>query len=256
MVELYGSLHAVPYTIKDVANLRASFRQEHRHTDLQDTLAYFQEQKAKDSDFYWKIKLDEDEKVENIYWIDGAARRAYKLYNDCLSFDTTYLTNIYKMPYAPFIGINSHGQSIQFGCGFLRNELTDSFVWLFQTFLDAMGGISPKNIITDQEFAMRKGIDLGFPNATHRNYRWHIMKKAQEKLGSFMGRRPQLHDDFHDCLNNSLTGNYKITYMLPCSIISCYHHITLYVIMDSISSGTPKFILLPHDMHYVTTAYL
>ena len=69
--------------------------------------------------------------MENIYWVDGAARRAYRLYNDCLSFDTTYLTNIYRMPWAPFIGINSHGQSIQFGCGFLRNEVTDSFVWLF-----------------------------------------------------------------------------------------------------------------------------
>ena len=205
MAELHGSLEAVTYTRKDVANFRASIRNEHRLTDMQDTLAYFQQLRADDRDFYYKIQLDDEDRVMNMYWIDGAARRAYKSYSDCISFDTTYLTNMYKMPCAPFIGINNHGQSVQFGCGFLRNEDTLSFVWLFQTFLEAMGGIAPRNIITYQDFAMRNGINEVFPLTTHRNCRWHIMKKAQDKLGSFMGRRPKLHADFDDCLNNSLT---------------------------------------------------
>ena len=51
-----------------------------------------------------------------MFWIDGASRRAYAKYNDIVSFDTTYMTNMYKMPCAPFIGINNHGQSIQFCC--------------------------------------------------------------------------------------------------------------------------------------------
>ena len=190
LADLHGSLHNVPYKIKDVANYRASLRLEHRLTDMQDTISYFQKLKSEDSDFFYKIKLDEDDRVENIYWIDGPARRAYKYYSDCISFDTTYLTNIYKMPCAPFIGINNHGQSIQFGCGFMRTEVTDSFVWLFETFLEAMGGVAPAHIITDQDFAMRNGIDRVFPDAIHRHCRWHIMKKAQEKLGAFMGRRP------------------------------------------------------------------
>ena len=137
--------------------------------------------------------------------MDGAARRAYKFFNDCVSFDTTYMTNIYKMPCAPFVGINSHGQSIQFGCGFLRNELTTSFEWLFETFLEAMGGVKPVNIITDQDFTMRNGIDKVFHGTRHINCRWHIMKKATEKLGSFLARRPELSADFDDCLNNSLS---------------------------------------------------
>ena len=73
------------------------------------------------------------------------------------------------MPCAPFIGINNHGQSIQFGCGFIRNELSTSFVWLFETFLEAMGGLAPTNIITDQDFAMRSAIQDVFPNTTHQN---------------------------------------------------------------------------------------
>ncbi|XP_051190098.2 protein FAR1-RELATED SEQUENCE 5-like [Lolium perenne] len=44
--------------------------------------------------------------VDRIFWVDGPAIAAYKNYIVCLSFDTTYLTNMYNMPFAPFIGIN------------------------------------------------------------------------------------------------------------------------------------------------------
>ena len=112
---------------------------------------------------------------------------------------------MYKMPCAPFIGINNHGQSVQFGCGFLRNELTDSYVWLMETFLEAMDGIAPKCIITDQDFAMRAAIDRVFPDAIHRNCRWHVMQNATEKMGSYMAAHPELHEAFNACVNNSLT---------------------------------------------------
>ena len=117
------------------------------------------------------MQLDEEDRVENIDWIDGESRRSYPLYSDCISFDSTYLTNMYKMPCAPFIGINNHGQSVQFGCGFVRNELLDSYIWLMETFLEAMNGVAPRCIIMDQDFAMRGAIDKVFPDAIHRNCR-------------------------------------------------------------------------------------
>ena len=205
MGSLYGSIEHMTYGPKEVANLRASFRREDRYTDMQGTLEYFMQLKQEDKDFFCKFLMDEENRVECMFWIDGPSRRAYKFYNDCLSFDTTYCTNIYKMPCAPFIGINCHGQSIQFGCGFLRNELTDSFIWLFETFLEAMDGLAPLNIITDQDFAMRAGIDKVFPHARHRNCRLHIVRKAQEVIGPLMSRNLELNEDFKDCLNDSLT---------------------------------------------------
>ena len=48
-----------------------------------------------------------------------------------MAFDTTYLTNKYDMPFAPFVGVNHHGQSILLGCGLVSNEDTITFVWLF-----------------------------------------------------------------------------------------------------------------------------
>jgi len=148
MSKLYGSSHFVPYHEKHVSNLRVGISAHAARSDMSETLSYFNELKKEDSDFFFKVKLDADDKVENIFWVDGVARAAYKTYNDCISFDSTYLTNIYKMPFAPFITINRHAQSIQVDCTFFRNKTADSYCWLFQAFLEAMNGLEPLNLIT------------------------------------------------------------------------------------------------------------
>jgi len=48
-------------------------------------------------------------------------------FGDVVSFDTTYLTNKYDMRFAPFVGVNHHGQSILLGCGLLSLEDTSTF---------------------------------------------------------------------------------------------------------------------------------
>jgi hypothetical protein len=205
MSKFYGRLNDMPYIEKDVSNLKSTFKHDTNHHDMQDTLAFFDQMQSEDKDFFRKLKLDKDNRVENIFWVDGPARRAYKAsYNDCISFDMTYLTNKYKMPCAPFIGINNHGQSIQLGCGFVRQELSSNFMWLFKIFKLAMGDIAPKNIITDQDTGMKAAINAVFPEANHRNCRWHVMQNATEKLGSFMAKHPELLEAFNACVNNSL----------------------------------------------------
>ena len=77
---------------------------------MQVTLDYFRELEQEDPEFFYKIKLDVDHRVECLFWVDSAARHAYiESYSDLVSFDTTYMTNKYDMPFTPFIGINKHG---------------------------------------------------------------------------------------------------------------------------------------------------
>jgi hypothetical protein len=101
-----------------------------------------------------------------------------------------------------FTGITKHDQSIQLGCGFLQNEKTDSFTWLFQTFKEAMGG-SPPCIITDQDAAMAATISIVFPESTHRNCRCHIMENVRKKMGHCLDGKKDLCADFNDCVDNS-----------------------------------------------------
>ena len=79
-------------------------------------------------------------------------------FGDVVSFDTTYLTNKYDMRFAPFVGVNHHGQSILLGCGLLSLEDTSTFTWLFQCLLWCMGNRAPDGIITDQCKAMKNAI--------------------------------------------------------------------------------------------------
>uniref|UniRef100_A0A2N9EPF4 Protein FAR1-RELATED SEQUENCE n=1 Tax=Fagus sylvatica TaxID=28930 RepID=A0A2N9EPF4_FAGSY len=140
------------------------------------------EMQAKNSNFYHALDLDDELRVRNVFWVDARSRAAYESFNDVITFDTTYLTNKYDMPFAPFIGINHHGESIILGCGLLSSEDTDSFVWVFRQWLQSMCDIAPKAIITDQCQAMRRAIEIVFSETVHRWCIWHITMKLPVKL--------------------------------------------------------------------------
>jgi hypothetical protein len=74
---------------------------------------------------------------------------AYDFFGDVITLDTTYLTNSYDMPFAHFVGINHHGQSILLGAGLISSDDTNTFVWLFKCWLECMNGQAPKAIMTD-----------------------------------------------------------------------------------------------------------
>ncbi|TVU19215.1 hypothetical protein EJB05_35353, partial [Eragrostis curvula] len=203
MCELYGGEQNVPYTVCDCKNLRKSYGAENEGKDMKKTFELFDEMKKQDPDFFYDYTLHIFGRVEHLFWIDGESVRQFAHYGDCISFDTTYCTNKYNMPCAPFIGINRHGQSIQLGCGFLRNEKTESFVWLFERFKIACG--VPAYIITDQAAAIAAAIEKVFPEAVHRLCRWHIMENVRKHMGAFLSGNKQLADDFNDCISNSFS---------------------------------------------------
>ena len=82
-----------------------------------------------------------------------------------VTFDTMYLVNKYNMPFAPFVSINHHEQSILLGCGLILGEDTYTFRWLFESWLICMSGVPPNAIITNQDKAMKKPIEIVFPKA-------------------------------------------------------------------------------------------
>ncbi|XBJ23490.1 hypothetical protein VPH35_001621 [Triticum aestivum] len=146
---------------------------------------YFLRMQSKDPDFFHVMDVAEDGRLRNVFWADARSRAAYESYWDAITFDTTYLTNKYKMPFAPFVGVNHHGESVLLGCGLLSNEDTETFVWLFKSWLCCMSYKPPNAIITDQCKAMQNAIEEVFPQTRHRWCIWHIMKKIPEKLSGY-----------------------------------------------------------------------
>ncbi|KAM0831333.1 hypothetical protein ACQ4PT_065626 [Festuca glaucescens] len=101
--------------------------------------------------------------------------------------------------------VEEHNMNLSQRCGFVRNERIADFVWLFEMFLEAMDGLYPDNIITDQDGAIRSAILTILVHTCHRNSRWHIMQKVQERLGSFTTKREDLRRDFNEVIDCSLT---------------------------------------------------
>jgi len=111
------------------------------------------------------------------------------------------MTNKYRLPFVPFVGITGHAQTCLFGCAFLHDETAETFKWVFETFLESMGGKHPRSIITDQDKAMKAAIPEVFPNTRHRNCLFHIKNKGYNKNLKVFG----LYEIFEDTVNNCLS---------------------------------------------------
>lgn len=196
-----------PYTKKYVSNVRTTIYRENGKNDMLQVLEYFRKKQKEDLNFYYAFKVvDEDiNKVLCIFWADGYSRKMYELYGDYLSFDTTYKTNRYNLPFAPFVGITGHGLNCLFAYAIVNNETVDTFEWLFDTFLDCMGRKAPLTVITDQDVVMKSAVPAVFKGSVHRCYLFHIMKKVQERCVRTFSTKPDLYADFSDIIHNCLT---------------------------------------------------
>ncbi|CAL9001735.1 unnamed protein product, partial [Prunus brigantina] len=179
-----GGMQNIGYTKKDLYNYKRQLQRKMKGHDAQMLSEHFIGEQAKNESFFFMIEADDDDRLKHCFWADPTSRRAYKFYGDVVVFDTTYNTNRYGMVFAPLVGVNNHGQTILFGCGFLSNETTESFLWLFEQFKKAMPAGPPKIIITDQDPAMGNAISQAFPSVFHRYCIWHILDKFSQKINT------------------------------------------------------------------------
>ncbi|XP_062231004.1 protein FAR1-RELATED SEQUENCE 3-like [Phragmites australis] len=201
-----GGRSALTYDTKDVANYSFKIGRERTMNDMTQMLEFFSEKQSENPGFYYAIDMDMNtNKVKNIFWADAKAREYYARYGDCISFDTTFLTNKYNLPFAPFVGVSAHGNTYLFACAFLGDETASTFSWVFKQFIKAMNGKHPQTIVTDQDGAMKKAIKEIFPNTKHRNCYFHIKKKMGEKCGRCFEANKGLYWEIEDILDNSLT---------------------------------------------------
>jgi hypothetical protein len=115
------------------------------------TVAAFEEIRSGDPNFVVKIDSDDGGRVRHMFWAHGTSRASYKCFGDVVTFDTTYRTNLYNLPFGLFVGVNHHYQTILFGAVLLTEETTEAFRWAFRTFVESMGA-KPETILTGIEF--------------------------------------------------------------------------------------------------------
>lgn len=205
LIKESGGINNVGFTKVDCQNYMSSSRQRSLGCGGQLVFDYLKRMQDEDPEFFYSIQSDSENSTGNIFWADASSRMNYSYFGDTVTFDTTYRTNRYRVPFAPFTGWNHHGQPVLFGCALLLNESESSFVWLFQTWLAAMSGRHPISITTDQDRIIRAAVVQVFPGSRHRFCKWNVLREAQEKLSEVYHSHPSFEAEFLRCINMTET---------------------------------------------------
>lgn len=174
--------------------------------DAQLMLDYFIKMQDENPNFFYAIDLNEEQRLRNVFWVDAKSRLDCGNFGDVVFFDTAYLKNEYKLPVAPFIGVNHHFQFLLLGCALVADETKSTYSWLMWVWRRAMGGRAPAVILTDQDKALKEAIADVFPDSRHCFCLWHIISKIPEKLSTVMRQHDNFMKKFNKCIFRSCTN--------------------------------------------------
>nr|KYP33193.1 Protein FAR1-RELATED SEQUENCE 5 [Cajanus cajan] len=200
MVAQKGGHASVGFTKKDLYNyFDSQMRGEIKDGDVAAALSYLRGKADNDPMLYAKFATNSDGRLKQIFWADGCSRSDFLCFGDVLAFDTTYRKNKYNYPLVIFSGCNHHSQTVIFGCALVSDETIDTYKWVLNSFLEAMGNKHPKTVVTDGDGAMREAIKHVFPDTCHRLCAWHLHKNACENVKSsafLMDFKKAMYSDF------------------------------------------------------------
>lgn len=187
----------LPFIEKDVRNFVRTCKKtvqendamlsEKRENDLQKLLEACKAMAQKNDGFVYNYSTEENGKVENIAWAYGDSVRAFSVFGDVVTFDTTYRSITYNLLLGVWFGISNHGRAIFLGCALLQDETSQSFSWALQVFIQFMRGGQPQTIVTDIDSGLRDSIAMEMPNTKHIICVWQVLSKLSSWFSLSLG---------------------------------------------------------------------
>ena len=108
LATFFGRVENVPFTKRCLRTLCGKLSREQADDDVQKTMAIFSELKVQDGEFTYNVQVDDESRIRTLMWTNGRSKKQYHHFGDVVTFDTTYKTNLYDMPFGFFVGVNNH----------------------------------------------------------------------------------------------------------------------------------------------------
>lgn len=99
ITSFFGDVDKVPFTKRTLWNLCGKINKEQAEDDVRKTIDVFAEIAAKDQEFVFRVRPDGECRIKNLMWATGSSSNQYVYFGDVVTFDTTYRTNLYDMPF-------------------------------------------------------------------------------------------------------------------------------------------------------------
>ncbi|KAL4286948.1 protein FAR1-RELATED SEQUENCE 5-like [Arachis hypogaea] len=135
-----------------------------------------------DGKMFWRHRLGPEQHLCDLFWSDGRSQYDYGVFGDVLAFDATYGRNKYNRPVVVFSRVNHHNQTCVFATDLVSCKSQESYVWVLDQFLECMGGVALKSVITDGDPAICIAIQRIFSTAHHQLCAWHLLRNAMSNI--------------------------------------------------------------------------
>ncbi|QHO56948.1 Protein FAR1-RELATED SEQUENCE [Arachis hypogaea] len=89
-----GGHRELNFIEKDMRNyITREVRNVLEQEDAKEFRKYLLRMKEKNQNFFFELKLEDDQSIKLAFWADARSRAAFEYFGDVISFDTTYNTN-------------------------------------------------------------------------------------------------------------------------------------------------------------------
>jgi len=102
---------------------------------------------------YFSRTQSESTAIEDIFWAHPTSVKLFNNFQTVLVMDSTYKTNMYKMPMFEVVGVTSTDLTYSVGFGFVTHEKEENFVWVLKMLRKLLTSKMnmPKVIVTDKD---------------------------------------------------------------------------------------------------------
>jgi len=132
---------------------------------------------------YFSRTQSESTTIEDIFWDHPTSVKLFNNFPTVLVMDSTYKSNMYKMPMFEAVGVTSTDLTYSVGFGFVTHEKEKNFVWVLKMLRKLLTSKKnmPKVIVTDMDMYLMKVVGNIFPESYAMNYYFHVQTNVKQR---------------------------------------------------------------------------